>query len=63
MGLPKGKLSLTRSDVESGKVGKYADEEYNLYARHDKPQETLETDSKFAHGQNPTIEADSPVNK
>ncbi|KAG9869753.1 hypothetical protein KCV05_g23362, partial [Aureobasidium melanogenum] len=32
MGLPKGKLSLTRSDVESGKVGKYADEEYNLYA-------------------------------
>ncbi|THW73399.1 DAO-domain-containing protein [Aureobasidium pullulans] len=63
MGLPKGKLSLTRSDVESGKVGKYTDEEYNLYARHDKPQEPLETDSKFAHGENPTIEADSPVNK
>jgi len=36
MGLPKGKLSLTRSDVESGKVGKYTDEEYNLYARHGK---------------------------
>jgi glycerol-3-phosphate dehydrogenase len=37
MGLPKGKLSLTRKDVESGKVGKYTDEEYNLYARHGKP--------------------------
>jgi glycerol-3-phosphate dehydrogenase len=36
MGLPKGKLSLTRKDVESGKVGKYTDEEYNLYARHGK---------------------------
>jgi glycerol-3-phosphate dehydrogenase len=34
MGLPKSKLSLSRKDVESGKVGKYLDEEYNLYARH-----------------------------
>jgi glycerol-3-phosphate dehydrogenase len=34
MGLPKGKLSLTRKDVESGRVGKYEDEEYQLYARH-----------------------------
>jgi len=34
MGLPKNKLSLTRKDVEAGKVGKYADEEYQLYARH-----------------------------
>lgn len=36
MGLPKGKLSLTRKDVEEGKVGKYEDEEYHLYARHGK---------------------------
>jgi glycerol-3-phosphate dehydrogenase len=36
MGLPKGKLSLTRKDVEKGKVGKYVDEEYGLYARHGK---------------------------
>lgn len=34
MGLPKSKLSLSRKDVESGKAGKYLDEEYNLYARH-----------------------------
>jgi glycerol-3-phosphate dehydrogenase len=36
MGLPKNKLGLTRKDVESGRVGKYADEEYHLYARHGK---------------------------
>jgi len=29
----------------------------------DKPQEPLETDSKFAHGENPTIGTDSPANK
>jgi len=34
MGLPKGKLALTREDVEAGRVGKYEDEEYELYARH-----------------------------
>jgi len=34
MGLPKGKLELTRQDVENGKVGVYEDEEYHLYARH-----------------------------
>ena len=34
MGLPKGKLELSRADVEAGRVGKYADEEYGLYARH-----------------------------
>jgi glycerol-3-phosphate dehydrogenase len=37
MGLPKGKLSLTRKDVESGRVGTYTDEEYHLYARHGEP--------------------------
>ena len=34
MGLPKGKLELTRADVEAGRVGKYTDEEFGLYARH-----------------------------
>ncbi len=34
MGLPKGKLELTREDVEKGRVGKYTDEEYGYYARH-----------------------------
>ncbi|KAF4551818.1 Glycerol-3-phosphate dehydrogenase-like protein 2 [Elsinoe fawcettii] len=63
MGLPKGKLSLTRKEVESGKVGRYEDEEWGLYARHDKPQETLESDSKFRSGTNPTIGVESPANK
>ncbi|TKA71201.1 hypothetical protein B0A49_06129 [Cryomyces minteri] len=63
MGLPKGKLSLTRKDVESGRVGRYEDEEYKLYARHDKPAETLESDSQFAAGQNPVQHADAPSNK
>lgn len=34
MGLPRGKLHLTKQDVENGKVGLYEDEEYGLYARH-----------------------------
>lgn len=34
MGLPKGKLGLTRKEVESGKFGKFTDEEYGMYARH-----------------------------
>ncbi|KAJ4378489.1 mitochondrial glycerol-3-phosphate dehydrogenase [Didymella sp. IMI 355093] len=63
MGLPKNKLSLTRKDVESGKVGKYTDEEYQLYARHDKPEELLESDSKYSQGHNPVVGRDSPVNK
>lgn len=36
MGLPRKKLTLTRKDVENGKVGTYQDEEYDLYARHGK---------------------------
>jgi glycerol-3-phosphate dehydrogenase len=80
MGLPKAKLSLTRKDVESGKVGKYPgkfvhiapqlmeanlaiDEEYGLYARHDKPADTLESDSKYAAGHNPILANQSPANK
>lgn len=34
MGLPKNKLGLTRKQVESGKVGKYEDQEFGMYARH-----------------------------
>ncbi|KAJ9665092.1 mitochondrial glycerol-3-phosphate dehydrogenase [Coniosporium apollinis] len=63
MGLPKGKLGLSRKDVEAGKVGLYPDEEYHLYARHDKPGETLESDSKLPPGKNPVQAADSPSNK
>lgn len=63
MGLPKSKLALSRKDVESGRVGKYADEEYGLYARHDKPDETLASDSKYPKGHNPVVGKDSPVNK
>ncbi|PVI07949.1 DAO-domain-containing protein [Periconia macrospinosa] len=63
MGLPKSKMNLTRKDVESGRVGKYADEEYQLYARHDKPDETLESDSKYPPGHNPVIGSDSKANK
>ncbi|GAB7348086.1 hypothetical protein MBLNU459_g6112t3 [Dothideomycetes sp. NU459] len=63
MGLPKGKLSLTRKEVEAGRVGKYEDEEYHLYARHDKPQETLESDSKIPPGHNPAMGKDSAANK
>ncbi|KAF2864059.1 mitochondrial putative glycerol-3-phosphate dehydrogenase [Piedraia hortae CBS 480.64] len=59
MGLPKSKLKLTREDVEAGRVGKYEDEEYGLYARHDKPDDFLGSDSK----DNPVIGVDSPVNK
>lgn len=63
MGLPKSKLTLTRKDVESGHVGKYADEDYQLYARHDKPDELLESDSKYPNGANPMIGEDSQANK
>ncbi|KAF2872430.1 FAD dependent oxidoreductase-domain-containing protein [Massariosphaeria phaeospora] len=63
MGLPKGKLTLTRKEVENGRVGKYADEEYDLYARHDKPDETLESDAKYPPGHNPMIGNDSNANK
>lgn len=63
MGLPKSKLTLTRKDVESGHVGKYADEDYQLYARHDKPDELLESDSKYPKGTNPMIQDESRANK
>jgi glycerol-3-phosphate dehydrogenase len=79
MGLPKNKLALTRKDVESGHVGKYEDEEYSLYARHgnmrrpvheymltyisDKPDELLESDSKYPQGHNPVVGSESPANK
>ncbi|KXT06914.1 hypothetical protein AC578_7151 [Pseudocercospora eumusae] len=63
MGLPKSKQKLTRDDVEKGKVGKYEDEEYGLYARHDKPGEILDSDApKLISGRNPTIGKESPAN-
>ena len=58
MGLPENKMSLTRQQVERGDVGKYADEEFGMYARHDKPAELLESDTR-----NPVISKDSPLVK
>ncbi|KAK6429533.1 mitochondrial glycerol-3-phosphate dehydrogenase [Oleoguttula sp. CCFEE 5521] len=63
MGLPKSKLALTREEVERGEVGKYSDEEYGLYARHDKPDELLESDSHLSTGQNPALKEDSHIVK
>ena len=34
MGLPEKKLALTRKEVEDGRVGKYEDDEFGMYARH-----------------------------
>ena len=34
MGLPESRRSATRKDVESGRAGRYEDDEYKLYARH-----------------------------
>lgn len=39
------------------------DEEYKLYARHDKPADILQSDSKYLPGTNPMLGADSPANK
>lgn len=39
------------------------DDEYMLYARHDRPADTLQSDSKYFEGQNPTLAAESPANK
>ncbi|KAF2722422.1 DAO-domain-containing protein [Polychaeton citri CBS 116435] len=62
MGLPKGKLSLTREQVENGAVGQYEDEEFGLYARHDKPEDVLASDSSAIGGQSPIMAKDSPAN-
>ena len=37
MGLPKSKLTISRKDVEAGKVGVFNDDERKLYSRHGKP--------------------------
>jgi len=40
-----------------------SDEEYELYARHDKPAETLRSDAKLLAGENPAMSADWSTNK
>lgn len=62
MGLPKSKLSITRSEVESGKHKEFDDYERKLYSRYEGPADTLESDSKFKSGTNPTLGKDSPAN-
>lgn len=54
---------LSVNGTDARKLTYMLDEEYHLYARHDKPAETLETDSKIPPGQNPVMGTDSPVNK
>ncbi|MCJ1431889.1 mitochondrial glycerol-3-phosphate dehydrogenase [Xylographa pallens] len=63
MGLAKSKLNVTRKDVESGKAAEYDEHERKLYSRHDRPADTIESDSKFESGENPMIGKDSPANK
>lgn len=65
MGLPAGKCGLSRREVEEGRVGRYTDEEYGLYARHDKPDDLLESDLKGRgfDGGSPGIGRDSGANK
>ena len=63
MGLPEGKMGLSRKDVEEGKVGRYTDEEFGLYARHDNPAELLESDNRVRRkvGENPVAGNQSDV--
>ncbi|MCJ1283856.1 mitochondrial glycerol-3-phosphate dehydrogenase [Xylographa opegraphella] len=63
MGLAKSKLNVTRRDVESGKAAEYDEHERKLYSRHDRPADTIESDSKLESGENPMIGMDSPANK
>ncbi|KAL8711649.1 MAG: hypothetical protein Q9220_004059 [cf. Caloplaca sp. 1 TL-2023] len=63
MGLAKSKLTVTRKDVENGKAGEYDEHERALYSRHDRPADTMESDSKLTPGEKPIISRDSPVNK
>lgn len=63
MGLPKSKLGVTRKGVESGAAGEYDEHERKLYSRHDRPADTMESDSKFASGENVVLSTDSPANK
>ena len=63
MGLPKSKLHSTRKDVESGRAGRFDEHELKLYSRHDKPADTIQTNSRFESGQKPTLHRESPVNK
>ncbi|KAF2642363.1 glycerol-3-phosphate dehydrogenase mitochondrial precursor [Massarina eburnea CBS 473.64] len=63
MGLQGSKLGLTRKQVESGGVGIFSDEQDGLYARHDKPDETLRSDAQYLQGKNPVMGSDSKANK
>lgn len=63
MGLPKSKLTITRKEVESGKVGVFNDDERKLYSRHDRPAELLESDSKIEPGHNPVISEGAKAEK
>ncbi|KAI9680532.1 MAG: mitochondrial glycerol-3-phosphate dehydrogenase [Caeruleum heppii] len=60
MGLPRSKLGSTRRDVESGRAGRFDDEEYRMYSRHgplDRPADQLGSDT------NPMLGRESAANK
>jgi glycerol-3-phosphate dehydrogenase len=42
MGLPKPMLSVTRKQIEQGKIDWKSSLEYRMYSRHDKPIEDEE---------------------
>ncbi|KAF2142397.1 uncharacterized protein K452DRAFT_297695 [Aplosporella prunicola CBS 121167] len=60
MGLPKGKLTLTRKDVEAGR---HLGQEFDTSGKGDKPRETLPTQSNFPTGHNPVEGSESRANK
>lgn len=46
MGLPKSRLTVTRKEVESGKLSFKDSIEYKMYSRYDQPADYIESDAK-----------------
>jgi glycerol-3-phosphate dehydrogenase len=59
MGLPKSRLTVTRKQVESGKLSFKDSLEYKMYSRHDQPDDELESDAKA----NVALKKDSAAEK
>ncbi|EPS31873.1 Glycerol-3-phosphate dehydrogenase [Penicillium oxalicum] len=62
MGLPKSLLTLTRQEVQSGRVKELDSEERKHFARTDPPADILKGDAKNPNA-DPLISKDSPANK
>lgn len=63
MGLPKSKLDVTRADVESGRAARFDEHERKSYSRHERPEEVVESSSRFGSGHNPVIGKESAANR